>query len=556
MSSVAPQIDFNYDAPPKNNAWTRQHLFKAYPASHQAIVEELFTAASNLTLEHNIFPGKYSRTELQSLRKQHSQTLISTFRNRLAIEGHPTFIEHMCLGVLTYSATLVRHKGSAGPATKAENSIREENERPATIKQESTRNLLIHPPEKWPNWKLEDFEFNRCPYRYSASRIGQKVRAGSIGEWRKDADLQLKDLRLSTLQEELENFGLISDASQAEFTYNAENGRIIGIKSNNDLQLAMPTSLKFSAGLPTTGPLMPLGSFLPGRPSTHHRTLSIRSKNNRPASEPGPSTRKHPTPSAAESSSDSDELLRSLDQRNSRLAYRSKKSRKIVKDKGLHNTSLPGFESDKEVGSGDIMDVNADAFTEEKNLESQFRRSADTQLCERLEDRIWERAAKIFRIPRYENTTSKDKHKIPGTLKPLCHWQWLCVFISIIFNARTYGYFGALISDEMGLGKIWEALAFVVIHQQLWQQWQAIYKKWLLQVYNNGIVKRTRPTIFFVPTSNVLMWLAELRDLVDFSMLGINLVVAHASITQSDPLLTPQIKSKILTVRDLNDPEP
>ena len=65
-----------------------------------------------------------------------------------------------------------------------------------------------------------------------------------------------------------------------------------------------------------------------------------------------------------------------------------------------------------------------------------------------------ERAAHFFKIPGYRNSSSKDVHKIPGMLKPLFHWQWLCVFVSILFNTRTDGRFGALIGDEMGLGKV------------------------------------------------------------------------------------------------------
>lgn len=224
MSSVAPQVDFDYNATPKSESWPKKYIYKAYPARHRGIVEEFFTAASKLVLEYDIFPGNLSRSDLQALRKQYSNILISDFNDRLAIEGHPTFIERMSFGVLTYAATLAKPKGSAGPARKAETPIKEKNERPAIIKQESIRNLLIHPPETWPDWKLQDFELNCCPYRLSVNRVGQKLTAGSIGEWRKDADLQLKDLRLSTLREILGDAGLISDASQADLIYQAEDG--------------------------------------------------------------------------------------------------------------------------------------------------------------------------------------------------------------------------------------------------------------------------------------------------------------------------------------------
>lgn len=239
MSGVEPQDGFKYDAKPPNDSWSKKYVCQAYPASYKGIIEELFTAASKLVQEHDILPSKISRSDLQTRRKQHSPTLISNFRDHLVIKGHPIFIEHLCLGVLTYTANLVKTKGSASPATKVETSIKEEDERPKIIKQKSTRNLLIHPPETWLSWKLEDFELNYCPYRYSINRVGQKLKASAIGDWRKDARLQLKDIRLSKLQQLLKNAGLINDASQAELTYHAEGDMIMGIKNDNNLQLAV-----------------------------------------------------------------------------------------------------------------------------------------------------------------------------------------------------------------------------------------------------------------------------------------------------------------------------
>nr|AUW31018.1 hypothetical protein [Cladonia uncialis subsp. uncialis] len=219
---------------------------------------------------------------------------------------------------------------------------------------------------------------------------------------------------------------------------------------------------------------------------------------------------------------------------DSAISVKPPQSPAIETDEGI------SIKSDEEVETGEVQNVNADGYIEE-DLEAQyiklfsratfltnllgFRRSADAQLCEQLEDGMWERAAKFFRIPGYGTSTSKDVHKIPGMLKPLYHWQWLCVFVSILFNAGTNDRFGALIGDEMGLRKTWEALAFAVFHQQLWQQ------------------------------CNFRTWLAELRDLVDFNMLGIKLVVAHASVTDTDLQLTAQIKLNIRTARDQNDPE-
>ena len=83
-----------------------------------------------------------------------------------------------------------------------------------------------------------------------------------------------------------------------------------------------------------------------------------------------------------------------------------------------------------------------------------FRRSADDQLCEQLQGEMWVRAAKFFGISRTQSSTSIDKHLIPGMRKALYHWQVLCVFVSILFNSGTHDRYGALIGDEMGLGKV------------------------------------------------------------------------------------------------------
>ena len=212
MSGVTPHVNFNYDSR-GGESWSKKYLLNAYPDSYSGIVDELFTAASKLVTEHNIIPGQHSRSDLQTLRKQHSQSLISEFNDRLAIQGHPGFVERMSFGVLVYAATAAKSKGSTGPATKAATPIKED--------------------------KLENFEINCCPYRYAPQRVGHKFKASLIGDWRKDLDLQLEDIRLSKLQQILQEAGLTSDASQADLTYQAEHRRIIGIKSDSDLQLAV-----------------------------------------------------------------------------------------------------------------------------------------------------------------------------------------------------------------------------------------------------------------------------------------------------------------------------
>lgn len=145
----------------------------------------------------------------------------------------------MSLRVITFATTLQKHKGGAGPARKVETAIKEESERSPVIKQDTIRNLFTHPLDDWPDWRLEDFELNYCPYRYTVNHIGTKLAARSIGERRENADLEFSDLCLNILLEMLENANLISNASQADLTHRAEHGRTADTKSNDDLQLAV-----------------------------------------------------------------------------------------------------------------------------------------------------------------------------------------------------------------------------------------------------------------------------------------------------------------------------
>ena len=130
----------------------------------------------------------------------------------------------------------MRPKGSAGTVRKSETPIKEETDRSAIFKQESTRNHLLHPPGPW---KLQDFQLNCLPYRYSVNQTGLKLKAGELGGQSNNPDLQLEDIRLSRLLRELENAGLISSASDATLTYRAENDRKIGPRSSKQLQLAV-----------------------------------------------------------------------------------------------------------------------------------------------------------------------------------------------------------------------------------------------------------------------------------------------------------------------------
>jgi hypothetical protein len=92
----------------------------------------------------------------------------------------------------------------------------------------------------------------------------------------------------------------------------------------------------------------------------------------------------------------------------------------------------PDLELDRASESGEAADINADELREYEGLESQyvrafcrvtflnnllrFRRSADAQLCEQLEDAMWERAAKFFGISGYKNSSAKTYIRYPEYL--------------------------------------------------------------------------------------------------------------------------------------------
>jgi hypothetical protein len=82
----------------------------------------------------------------------------------------------MGLGAISYTATYIKSKGSAGPTREAETPIKEEDaQRPPIIKQELPRNLFIYPPETWPDWKLQDFELNVLGFAFSNHNIAMYV---------------------------------------------------------------------------------------------------------------------------------------------------------------------------------------------------------------------------------------------------------------------------------------------------------------------------------------------------------------------------------------------
>ena len=83
-----------------------------------------------------------------------------------------------------------------------------------------------------------------------------------------------------------------------------------------------------------------------------------------------------------------------------------------------------------------------------------FTKISNSHLCEHVHDGMWERAAAFAKISNPLKSTGDSKFSIPGMLKPVYHWQWLCIFVVVIFNKGELGRYGALVGDEMGLGKV------------------------------------------------------------------------------------------------------
>ena len=238
MSTVAPQPGFDYDAIPDKGTWTRKYILKAYPQSYRLILEEFFAEGSALVVQHKIFTNStLSRKDLASLRMQHSQTLMSHFNDRLAVQGHPNFLEQISLGFITYAATLTR-KDSAGTVRKSETPVKEETPRSA-IRSIQNHPIQSHPLPPPGPWRLQDFRINCLPYRYSVTHTGLALKAGDLREQSDNPDMQLEDIRLSILLSELELAGLISSASDAALTYKGDNDRIMGIRVSKQLQQAV-----------------------------------------------------------------------------------------------------------------------------------------------------------------------------------------------------------------------------------------------------------------------------------------------------------------------------
>ena len=43
---------------------------------------------------------------------------------------------------------------------------------------------------------------------------------------------------------------------------------------------------------------------------------------------------------------------------------------------------------------------------------------------------------------------------IPGIIESGFHWQWLCIFIAVVFDGEKSGRNGTFVAHEKGLGKV------------------------------------------------------------------------------------------------------
>ena len=87
------------------------------------------------------------------------------------------------------------------------------------------------------------------------------------------------------------------------------------------------------------------------------------------------------------------------------------------------------------------------------DLRFSIRQTQDSQLCEHIHDDMWPRAAIFIKLDP-EKTSATAKWTIPRMQTGVYHWQWLCIFVVMLFNKDHKGRFGGLVGDEMGLGKV------------------------------------------------------------------------------------------------------
>ena len=77
----------------------------------------------------------------------------------------------------------------------------------------------------------------------------------------------------------------------------------------------------------------------------------------------------------------------------------------------------------------------------------------DGQVCEHFDDGFWVRASDLVGLVR-DDSSNISMWQMPGMKKPIFHWQWLAVFVCATMNSGANGLHGALLADEMGIGKV------------------------------------------------------------------------------------------------------
>lgn len=107
MAPHQPVAGLNYSANPEKGNWTQQYVRSAFPSSHHDVVKRLFSRASKLVQQNNLYPAAYKshsmpRLALEQKRVEVGRVLRDEFSNIMEIAGHPDFIERLSKGTLTY----------------------------------------------------------------------------------------------------------------------------------------------------------------------------------------------------------------------------------------------------------------------------------------------------------------------------------------------------------------------------------------------------------------------------------------------------------------------
>ena len=69
---------------------------------------------------------------------------------------------------------------------------------------------------------------------------------------------------------------------------------------------------------------------------------------------------------------------------------------------------------------------------------------------------------------------------------PVYHWQWLCIFVMVMFNGGDERQFGWLLGDEMGLGK-------VISIDSYWESWD--WDSSYLDIWGHRLGQLPRSTV-------------------------------------------------------------